>query len=329
MVLFGYGDYDWACANVGSLSACNLFFRQILTTQPPSSLPNLLNLPDPLSNLTQFTQALASAPVGIKPTCAIPRSGYGGPGNVALIVVASLSIFAALGLAFRSGKRQAAVGRSEMRIVFILYALCCLFQLLDSGSFLEQGRRPIVWLTGIHTGFVVSLFWTILWIAFLSLQLVEDGNLSSYIPFTVGIVLLFIGSTYIALDLAFNISGFFKSSNPSQLHSAWLFTLTIVWPLFASLIYIAINSIVVWRVLRESKPLILFAATAFTFALAEGSRYALSHTICTGTDAKIDGSFLATLLETATACLLYLAWESITEDSWDDYTLNSSGYLVS
>ena len=35
--------------------------------------------------------------------------------------------------------------------------------------------------------------------------------------------------------------------------------------------------------------------------------------ICNGTDAKIDGSFVATVLETASVVVLYLAWRSITE----------------
>ena len=35
--------------------------------------------------------------------------------------------------------------------------------------------------------------------------------------------------------------------------------------------------------------------------------------ICKGTAAKIDGSFIATVFETASVVVLYLAWRSITE----------------
>ena len=38
-----------------------------------------------------------------------------------------------------------------------------------------------------------------------------------------------------------------------------------------------------------------------------------SQVICKGTKAKIDGSFIATILETASVAVLYLAWRSITE----------------
>ena len=39
--------------------------------------------------------------------------------------------------------------------------------------------------------------------------------------------------------------------------------------------------------------------------------------ICNGTHAKIDGSFVATILETATVAVLYFAWCSITEGDYE------------
>lgn len=58
-------------------------------------------------------------------------------------------------------------------------------------------------------------------------------------------------------------------------------------------------------------------AAAFVFALGQAAYYALSHRICTGTHAKIDGSWIATLLETVTIGLIYASWTYITEDEWD------------
>lgn len=51
------------------------------------------------------------------------------------------------------------------------------------------------------------------------------------------------------------------------------------------------------------------------FILAQAAYFGLGHKICTGTDAKVDSSFLATLLETASVGLIYAAWRSITEDT--------------
>lgn len=61
----------------------------------------------------------------------------------------------------------------------------------------------------------------------------------------------------------------------------------------------------------------LFAAAAFVFILSQGAYYALSYKICDGTSQRVDGSFLATLLETVALVLVYFGWRSITEDSWD------------
>jgi hypothetical protein len=128
MVLFGYGEYDWACTNVPSLAACNLFYKQILKTQPASAWDALLG---------------TSTGVGIRPSCAIPRvnTASGAIGNVALIVVAGVSAILAFVLAFTAGRRQAAVGRAEYRALFALYGLCCVLQLLDVGAVLTTVRR--------------------------------------------------------------------------------------------------------------------------------------------------------------------------------------------
>lgn len=61
----------------------------------------------------------------------------------------------------------------------------------------------------------------------------------------------------------------------------------------------------------------LFSGAFFLFCLSQGAYFGLSHLICKGTNGRIDGSFLATILETATIIVLYIAWGSITEDSWD------------
>lgn len=88
-------------------------------------------------------------------------------------------------------------GRSELRIFFVLYLLTLPFQLIDLGSFLEQGSTALVVLTAIHagtcfflihlivtkiiTGLVAALFWTLLANALVATQIVEDGTPSSII----------------------------------------------------------------------------------------------------------------------------------------------------
>lgn len=55
---------------------------------------------------------------------------------------------------------------------------------------------------------------------------------------------------------------------------------------------------------------------AIAFIASQAFYYALGHKICTGTDGKIDSSWIATLLETVTIGLIYAAWQFVTEDDW-------------
>lgn len=157
-------------------------------------------------------------------------------------------------------------GRSELRIFFVLYLLTLPFQLIDLGSFLEQGSTALVVLTAIHagtcfflihlivtkiiTGLVAALFWTLLANALVATQIVEDGTPSSIIvrqilfhqislfltnsphqPISIFTVLFFVATTYISLDIGLTITSTFGPSNPpTTLHSIPLFVLTNIWP---------------------------------------------------------------------------------------------------
>ena len=77
--------------------------------------------------------------------------------------------------------------------------------------------------------------------------------------------------------------------------------------------YFVLMAWVVGVVLRERRPLIYYALAAILFVFAQLAYFLLSRPICKGTNAKIDGSFIATVLDTATVFVIYLAWRSITE----------------
>lgn len=132
-------------------------------------------------------------------------------------------------------------------------------------------------------------------------------------------IVLLVGTSYIGLDTAFGVTDYFRDHNnpPESLRSIWLFCITIIWPAAAAGFYFIVQFGVVVRVLKEKKPLLLFTAAAGAFILSQGAYYALSYKMCTGTNEKVDGSFLATLLETVAVVLVFLGWRSITEDTWD------------
>ena len=58
-----------------------------------------------------------------------------------------------------------------------------------------------------------------------------------------------------------------------------------------------------------------YLLAAALFVLSQLDYFLLSRVICKGANRKIDGSFVATILETASVGVLYLAWRSITEST--------------
>lgn len=101
---------------------------------------------------------------------------------------------------------------------------------------------------------------------------------------------------------------------------------------------------IVLAVLREVRPMWFYILAATLFVLSQLDYFLLnkvcdnsqvvrpsslrpSQVICKGASAKVDGSFVATVLETAAVIVLYLAWRSITEGEWF-FGLDSSIWLV-
>ena len=93
---------------------------------------------------------------------------------------------------------------------------------------------------------------------------------------------------------------------------------------------------VVLGMLNEVRPVWYFVLAMVIFVLSQLDYFLLNKVICKvrapfpalsceimlmltrrrqGTSAKVDGSFVATILETAAVGVLYLAWRSITEGS--------------
>ncbi|POY70776.1 hypothetical protein BMF94_6187 [Rhodotorula taiwanensis] len=326
MVLFGFGDFDYACRNIPSMPICNLFFRQLLVNPAGTSAPayNILGLPAPGSS--NFNSAVKNHGVGGFGSCYIPRAGFAGGesgrlGNIANLILCGIAVLVGLGLAAAAIRRTAAVGRVEYTTLFVMYALVQGAQLADNSGLLRQGSLAISWVTAIHTGLLVGLFWNLVWAAFLSLQVVEDGTLFSLIPmFVIGIILT-VGSGYIAADTALTITNYFRSEPARSLHNNWLFVLTIIWPAAAAAVYFIIQAGVVVRILREKKPLFTLLGAAVAFIAAQAFYYALGHKICTGTNGKIDSSWIATLLETVSIGLIFAAWQFVTEDEWESYDI--------
>jgi len=302
-----FGDFSSLCRDTPSYPWCNLFYHQ-LQHHDPSVLQGVSADPK-------------VAPVGVNPECGILLAGTNGSlANIANIIACALSIFLVAYFIWITGRRKAAVGRSEFRIFLVLYFLTLVFQLLTTGAFLEQGSSALTILTGIHAGLVAATFWALLGTAIVSTQVVEDGTLSSLIPFAFFTLAFIAATTYISLDVAFTFTSVFGPSNPpAALHSVPLFVLTTIWPGAAALLYFATMMYIVLGMLNEVRPVWYYILAAVLFVLSQLDYFLLNKVICNGvTPARIDGSFVATVLETAAVAVLHLAWRSITEDAWED-----------
>jgi hypothetical protein len=301
-----FGDFAVLCHQTPSYPWCNLFYRQLLDNAP--------------TLLTGVSEDRTSAPVGVNPECGIPKVGSEGSlANVANIVACALSmIFVGL-LIFLTDRRKAAVGRIEIRVFFILYFITLPLQLVTTGSFITQGSTALVVISSIHAGAVVALFWSLLANALVATQVVEDGTLSSLIPFYFLSLCFFAATTYISLDVGLGFTKTLGTSTPPEsLHSIPLFVLTSIWPLVATIIYFVLMSYIVLAILNEVRPMWYYTLSATLFVLSQLDYFLLNKIICRGSSHTIDGSFVATVLETAAVGVLFLAWKNITEEAWND-----------
>jgi hypothetical protein len=263
----------------------------------------------------------SSAPVGVNPTCGIPLVGEDGSiGNVANIAACAVSMIFVSFLIFICNRRQAAVGRIELRTFLTLYLITLPLQLITTGAFLEQGNTPLIAFTAIHVGAIVALFWSLLANAIVATQVVEDGTLASLVPFYIFTLITLGVGIYISLDIALGVTNVIGgvSSPPEALRSIALFVLTSIWPALCAVLYLAIMTYIVMHVLNETKPMWYYILAGCLFVLSQLAWFLLGRVICKGSNSKVDGSFIATILETASVGVLYLAWKSITEESWDD-----------
>ncbi|KAF8174957.1 chitin synthase III catalytic subunit [Pholiota molesta] len=300
-----FGDFQALCTDTPSYPWCNLFYRQLQRDSP--------------STLKSPSIPSISAPVGVNPTCGIPRLGHDGSiSNVANIAACGVSVLFIIFLIYICNRRKAAVGRVELRTFLTLYLFTLPLQLITTGSLLEQGSTPLIAITAIHAGAVVALFWALLANAIVATQVVEDGTLASLVPFYIFTLITLGVGIYISLDIALGVTQVIGgvSNPPEEIRSIALFVLTSVWPAVCAVAYLLIMTYIVLRVLNETRPMWYYILAATLFVLSQLAGFLLSRVICKGSNSKVDGSFVATLLETASVGVLYLAWKSITEGKW-------------
>ncbi|KAG5638753.1 hypothetical protein H0H81_010375 [Sphagnurus paluster] len=304
-----FGDFAPLCKSSPSYPWCNLFYRQLQRTGHAALLTGASSSP-------------RTAGVGINPTCFIPptfspSSNSPTPhlGNIANIIACALSLALTFGLVWLAQRRKAAVGRREIQALLVLYAISLPLNAVTTGSFIAQGSTGLVVVTAIHAGIVAAIFWALLANALVATQVVEDGTWSSLVPYFGFTFLLFALGTYLSLDVALGVTQAIGApANPVQnLRHVPLFIVLSVWPIFCVVAYFGIMAYIVIIVLKETRPMIFYTLAVMLFVLSQLAWLLLGRVLCTASSQKIDGSFLATVLETAAVGVLFLAWRSITE----------------
>jgi hypothetical protein len=235
--------------------------------------------------------------------------------NLGSILVCGIAILVAVFLLLRSERKAAAVGRREMQVFLLGYIIISICEIFTVGGFpLDTNVRQ--GFSAVHLAAIVATVWILMLNAVVGFQLLDDGT-----PMSLGLLIgsaaaLFIGTGYIALDTAFNWTGYFESSHRGSNRNTGLYVLYQLCPLVFLFVYFVLASILVLRVLGERRPMIYLISAALLFAIGQIFNYVISVHICKPTNGKIDGAFFETIFTLLSVVAVWVFWSSITEDDW-------------
>ena len=167
------------------------------------------------------------------------------------VAICGISIVLVLIVMYRTYKKQAAVGRSEMNILYTFFAVQLTFQLITSGGFVSDTTMQM--LSGLQMGFVVGFFWVLMVNGFVGYQWIEDGSWVSWLGTLLSGLVWTVVVTVLALDVPFKITG--GNTSTSMYFSSQLFGLYLLFPLILIFIYIVAETVLVYQYLGDQKPL--------------------------------------------------------------------------
>jgi hypothetical protein len=170
--------------------------------------------------------------------------------------------------------------------------------------------------SAVHIGAIAATTWILFLNGIVGYQLMDDGT-----PLSIGLLLgssllFLIGVGYIALDTGFSFTHYWDSSYDLPNRGIALYVLYLLLPLLWIVLYLVLETVLVLRVLGETRPMMFLVAAAVTFALGQVFNFVVSPYICNGTSGAIDGALFQTLFTLVSVVLIWLFWSSITEDDW-------------
>ncbi|KAK7746865.1 hypothetical protein SLS53_002053 [Cytospora paraplurivora] len=232
------------------------------------------------------------------------------------ILLCGIAIATALYLIIRSERKKAAVGRREMQLFLVGYIIMSICEIFTVGEFPLESKVRIAF-TGVHIGVIIASTWMLMLNAVVGYQIIDDGTPLSLGLILVSAAILLVGTGYIALDTGYDWTGYWKSSyvEPRYRNIA-LYVLYQLAPLVFLVIFYVLETVLVLRVLGETRPMIYLTLAAILFAIGQVFNYAISSHICNGTHGKIDGALFETLFTLLAVTMVWVFWSSITEDDW-------------
>lgn len=202
-----------------------------------------------------------------------------------------------------------------MQLFFLGFLVIEICEIFTVGGFpLDNTVRK--GFTAVHLAAITATSWILLMNALIGYQFVDDGT-----PLSLGLIggtalVMFIGTGYIALDTAFSWTGYWDSSLQTPHRNIALYVLYQLVPLVFMFLFFVLESILVLRVLGETKPMVYLVAAALLFAIGQIFEYVISVHICNPTHGKINGALFETLFTLLSVVAVFVFWSSITEDDW-------------
>lgn len=242
-------------------------------------------------------------------------------------------------------------------IGFIIIEIC---EILSVGGFPLDGKVRRAF-SAIHIAAIVATLWILMMNGAVGYQLIDDGTALSLALIFGSAAALFVGTGYIALDTGFSWTGYWNDTLVAPNRSYSLYTLYQLVPLVFLVVFFILEAVLVLRVLGELRPMcklpaqserdhwpllmkltVYLLGAAIAFALGQIFQYVspstvkldnwladnnkvISRYICNGTNGAINGGLFETLFTLASVILIWLFWDSITED---DFVFETSGTSV-
>ncbi|KAI9476921.1 chitin synthase III catalytic subunit [Coemansia mojavensis] len=238
--------------------------------------------------------------------------------NLPDFVISIIAFFFIAYLAFRAHRKIDAVGRREMTLLLSFFCIMLAFNI--AGADLIHGSSLVnKWLGVVNTALVVSFFWALILFGAVGFQIMADGSLKSMLTIIGTSLIILISMGYIAADTALGISDGLKPKPSDPLYSPGVFTIYLVFPLVAIVIFGLLQMTIVIKFLSARLPMVWLLCAFICFAAGQAIMFGASKKMCESTNRRIDGAFFATLLDTAAMSCVYGFWSAITVDDSNVY----------